>query len=228
MNGGPSIVGIRVSDDMQQRDPLGIEQELSRDTRWQEPGTSHSDDWSASEGVEPEPAWRAVVPWLLLAFAVAWIAALSALAWGRVSAPLEIAQIAAAALLGPLAAGVAWLLALRTSRAEAQRFGASARAMRLEAAALESTVGSLGVVIDQQRAQLAEQVRILAATGDAATARLASIGRGLSEEIDQADVHARALADAASTAQASLSTLLNGLPHAQAETHALTDRKSVV
>jgi hypothetical protein len=223
MNGGPSIIGMRVSEDMQQRAGLGIEHDAPRE--------SHVEQWEQHWPVpsphafahpEPEPAWRRTMPWVLGAFALLWVALLVALAWNRVSSTVEVAQIAAAALVGPMFAGVAWLLALRTSHAEAQRFGASARAMRLEAEALESTVSALGAVIDQQRAQLAEQVRMLATTGDAATTRLVAIGRGLSEEIDQADVHARALADAATQAQSSLSTLLNALPHAQAETVALT------
>jgi hypothetical protein len=211
-----------MSEDMQQRAALGIEQ----DAPVQPHAEAHwhaADGFVAEPGIEPEPAWRGIMPRLLILFAVVWVVALVALAWGRVTAPLEIAQIAAAALLGPLSAGVAWLLTLRTSQAEAQRFGASARAMRGEAAALETTVNALGVAIERQRGQLAEQVRMLATTGDAATARLAAIGRGLSEEIDQADVHARALADAANTAQSSLSTLLNGLPTAQAETRALIE-----
>ena len=42
------------------------------------------------------------MPWLLITFAIAWIVAMVALAWGHVTAPLEVVQIAAAALLGPL------------------------------------------------------------------------------------------------------------------------------
>jgi len=165
--------------------------------------------------------------------ALAWVAALLWIARGELMTmnALALAQFAAAAATVPVLAGIVWLIALRTSRAEALRFGASARAMRAEAHALETRVAALGQTLDDQRAMLAEQVRILGALGDAATARLATIGRGLSEEIDQADIHARALSSSAELAHQHLATLLSTLPRAGAETAALTetiDRAAIV
>ena len=183
----------------------------------------HEDVFAWEDAPADEPRAPAVVAWALTALAVLWVVALLWLGRAQIARAdaFALAQFAAALLVAPAFAGIVWLLTLRTSRAEAARFGASARAMRAEAAALERHVALLGGTIEERRAQLAEQVRLLVQIGDAATARLASIGRGLSEEIDQADVHARALAGATQDAQGKLDALLAVMPRAQAETERL-------
>src|SRR5207237_577306 len=98
----------------------------------------------------------------------------------------------------------------------ARRFGATAHAMRAEAASLERTVSVLSRSIDANRRQLAEQITTLLAMGDTANERLAAVGRGMALEIGQADAHAHALSEAAADAQASLGVLLASLPRAQA------------
>ncbi|KQT33816.1 hypothetical protein ASG29_06200 [Sphingomonas sp. Leaf412] len=159
-----------------------------------------------------------------VAASLVWIGVLIWLARDSLTTmtPLALAQFGAAAATVPALAGILWLVALRTSTAEARRFATSAHAMRNEAEALESTVAILGETIEERRRQLAEQVRLLTALGDAATNRLASIGRGLSEEIDQADVHARSLAGMAERAQERLDLLVATMPKAQGETQELT------
>ncbi|WP_256926778.1 hypothetical protein [Sphingomonas sp. TZW2008] len=175
--------------------------------------------------VAPSPL-RNIGPIALVAVSVAWVAGLIWLARGQFAAmpALAVAQFAAALVAVPVLAGVVWLIALRTSRAEAMRFAATARAMRGEAAALERTVGALAAALEDNRQRLAEQVQHLSTIGDAATARLSAIGRGLSEEIDQADVHARSLAEAAGNAQNNLSVLLATMPRAQAEADAMAGK----
>ncbi len=127
-----------------------------------------------------------------------------------------IVQFASSLAIVPVLIGLVWLLAMRTSRAEAQRFGASARAMRTEAASLERTVAALGGVIEANRARLAEQVGTLMAMGDAASDRLAGVGRGMTEEIARADAHGRILSETAANTQSSLGVLLASLPRAHA------------
>ena len=80
MNGGPSIIGIRVSDDMQQRAALGIEQDVATEA-WVAPARSPS----AEDREAPEPAWRSAMRWVLAAFALLWVVAFVVLAIGRVS-----------------------------------------------------------------------------------------------------------------------------------------------
>lgn len=157
---------------------------------------------------------------------IAWIAAMVWLARDSITAlgPVAFAQFGAALATIPALLGVVWLLAMRTSRREARRFGSTARAMHAEAASLERTVAVIGATLESNRRALADQVTTLMAMGDGAHERLSSIGRHLALEIGQADSHANALRDAAGGAQKSLEILLASLPRAQAETSAIADR----
>jgi hypothetical protein len=137
---------------------------------------------------------------------------------------VALTQFLAALCVVPALVGILWMLGMRTSRAEAQRFGASARAMRAEATSLERTVAVLSSAIDANRAQLAEQVAQLMRIGEGATEQLRAISYGMAAEIDQADAHARDLADAATAAQTNLGILIASLPRAQADTDAVADR----
>jgi len=71
---------------------------------------------------------------------------------------------------------VIWLVAMRTSQAEARRFGTTAAAMRAEAASLERTIATVSAGVEANRVQLADQIMLLMTMGDAATDRLAAIG----------------------------------------------------
>lgn len=168
---------------------------------------------------------RPVLGWIALAIAALWVIALLWIARDSFGAmtPLALAQFGAALATVPALAGVIWLATLRTSTAEAQRFGATARALRGEAVALESTVAVLGTTIEEQRAQLAEQVRLLTALGDAATARLADIAGTLSAEVQRVDAQTGALSATANGAHERLDALLAALPRAADETRALTE-----
>lgn len=212
MNGGPSLVGIGASHD--DAGPLAA-QAMAGETAqlyWE-------------ELPEPVSRWRRIAAWALGALSLVWIVGAIALAWRDLGymAPLGLIQFVAELAIVPLVAMVAWLLLLRTSHAEAQRFGATARGMRAEAFALEHMVASLGSTIESHRAQLTEQMQMLSSTGDAATAQLGDIGHRMSEEIKQANSHAMLLADASRTAQDKLGALLATLPRAEAETAALAD-----
>lgn len=131
--------------------------------------------------------------------------------------PIQAVQIATALCVAPALVGILWLLAQRTSRAEAHRFGQTSRAMRAEAAALEDRIAALSRHIDVQRAHLNDQLAALAHTGDAAAARLETIGRALAGEIERADAHAHRLADAADMARGSVADLLAAIPTACAD-----------
>ena len=176
-----------------------------------------ADDWV--DDIAPPSRWRTIGPVVLALLSLVWIGAFVALAWNELArmSPVGIAQFFAALLVVPLLAGVVWLVSLRSSAAEARRFGATARAMRAEAASLEQTVATLSAAIEANRVQLSEQAQALSALGDTATARLAAIGSGLSGEVAEANGHARALADTAQAAQDNLNVLMAGLPRAQEE-----------
>jgi hypothetical protein len=158
-------------------------------------------DWMA-----PLAATVLALAWVLgaLWFARARLATMDAVDWTQF----------VAALCVPLAlAGIVWLLARRSSRAEAMRFGRTARAMRGEATALEARVASLSRTLAHHREQLVLQLD----AGTAAAGRLETIGRAMTEQVDEADAHARSLADAAILAHTTVGDLVAAIPHAKAE-----------
>jgi hypothetical protein len=222
MTGGPSIIDMRARNAGDATSAATAEPAADPVALlW----SDDSDEGSPHGYVSPS-LLQTIGPASLVIGAVAWVAGLIWIARHSIGAmpPLALAQFGATLAAVPALAGIVWLIVLRTSRAEARRFGETARAMRLEAAALERTVGTLAAALEDNRQRLADQVRQLGAIGDSATARLAAIGRGLSEEIDQADVHARSLAEAAGAAQNSLSVLLTTMPRAQAEVEAMAEK----
>ena len=161
---------------------------------------------------------------LAIVAAIGWIAVTLALV-ARRGWPAQAADwptLAPALFTGPIMVALAWLLLLRTSRTEARRFGRTAAAMRAEAEALEARVAALSRTLEASRADLARQLDGLAALGEAADDRLATVGRGLADQVRQADDHARRLADAATAAQGSVGVLLASLPRARSDTEELT------
>lgn len=191
-----------------------------------EPGPGADMPWEQPvETYEPErsPAWPAA---FATAIVVAWLGGMLWLAREQLAtlAPVALAQFVAALCVVPALVGIGWLLLHRTSRAEAQRFGATARSMRAESAAMERTVAALTAAIDSNRVQLADQAAALAAMGESANERLAGLAHGITAEVARVDSHARGLAESAAGAQGSLSVLLASLPRAQAETEAVSQR----
>ncbi|MGR6328077.1 hypothetical protein ACU5AX_03325 [Sphingomonas sp. XXL09] len=174
--------------------------------------------WTLPVGAEPTPR-RWILPAGATVVSLVWLGAMLWLVRDDLGLlqPVALVQLIAALASVPALIGIVCLLALRTSRAEARRFGDTARAMRAEAESLERTVGVLSRSLDVNRQMLAEQITTLSAMGDAATQRLAAIGRGIGDEIQQAEAHARSLSDAATTTQANVGVLLASLPRAQSE-----------
>jgi hypothetical protein len=168
---------------------------------------------------EPAPDRGRLYIGIAVAVVVVWLAAMLWLARGSLATiePIALVQFIAALCVVPALIGIVWLLAMRTSRSEAHRFGITAQAMRDEAASLERTVAALSNTIDANRQHLAEQLNALMVMGGGATEQLAAIGRGMVSEIDQAAAHARNLATSTAGAQTSLGVLIATLPRAQAD-----------
>ena len=180
---------------------------------------------------QPEPVWvepeeeaapsraglRRALAVLAIVAALGWVTGMLWLARGALPLlpPVELAEFTAALAVVPALIGVLWLIALRTSRAEARRFGVTAAAMRAEGARLEQTVAAMGAAIEAQRQQLTAQVQDVLEFSDAAGERLGTLGRELAGGVALADRHATALGEAAARAEGSLGTLLADLPRAQ-------------
>ena len=167
--------------------------------------------------VAPRAGW--LLPTLAILLSLAWIGGMLALTWDSLATlrPVELVQFVAALATVPALIGIVWLLAQRSSRAEARRFALTARAMRSEAQALERRIHALSQSLHLQREQIAHQLSTLASVGDVAADRLESVGRGLSTEVDAARAGAATLATAAERARATVGELLAAMPAAQAD-----------
>ncbi|MGU3391060.1 hypothetical protein [Sphingomonas sp. M1A8_2b] len=183
------------------------------------PHSAIQETFEAFEMDEPARGHGRLFAGLAIAVVLAWLVGMVWMSRDALAtiAPVALVQFLAALCVVPVLIGIVWLLAMRTSRAEAHRFGITAQAMRDEAASLERTVAALSNTIEANRAQLAEQVETFLHMGNGATEQLAAIGRGMASEIDQAAAHARNLATSTAGAQTSLGVLIATLPRAQAD-----------
>ena len=135
------------------------------------------------EGVESASSRLSFVPYLAIALALTWLGAMGWLGRGALSLadPIALVQFVAALCVVPALLGIVWLVVARADHAHAARLVAGAREMRAESQELARTVTQLAATMAANRDSLADQARALTALGDSASARLASIGRGLSE-----------------------------------------------
>ncbi len=218
MNGGSRIIDLRfgtagavAKDDLLLSDPIMPEAAPELPAI-----ATHDDDMPSSGSL-----WRLFGATLALLASLGWVGGMLSLSWSRLEVgllPLELINFVAALCVPPMLIGILWLLAMRSSTAEARRFGATARLLREEAAALERTIAVVSHQIDTNRAALANQTNELMRMGDGASQQLVAISNGMGHEIATADAQARKLAEAISTAQTKLEILLSSLPKAHGET----------
>src|SRR3546814_11931830 len=95
---------------------------------------------------ESEPRSGSTTLWAGIAIVavLAWLGGMVWLARGIFAAPpapIELVQFLAALCVPPALIGILWLLGMRTSRAEARRFGHRAQAMRAAAPSPARTQG---------------------------------------------------------------------------------------
>lgn len=184
----------------------------------------------AADGSDDMPA-RGGASWLLPTLAV-----LASLGWFGVAGwlalpalrssmePVALIELLAAICVPPALIGILYLLALRTSSAEARRFGATARAMRAEAASLERVVATLSRKIGENRELLAEQTNMLIAMGDRAAERIESVAATTGKQARALDGSARLLAEASADAERRVEIVLSSLPRAHDEMREMAGR----
>lgn len=213
MNGGMTSVGRAPDED----DGLLLVEEPA-------PTSAAHPAYEAVEEVEADDVYRApgewAVPVLALGLIAVWFGVMGWLLHPALTAPMpaaELVQIIAALCVPPALVCILWLLARRTSRAEARRFRDTARAMRAEAASLERTVAVLSRKIEGNRAALAAQTTALMAMGDGAAERLQAVSNSMAAEARTLDGSARTLIESASAAEKSVSVVLASLPRAHEE-----------
>lgn len=213
MNGGSSIVGLKP-----ETPEAAFEHGRTADNFAPE-GTEIPEYYETDHDADGAgPGW--ILPALGVLISVGWIAGMLWLSWPSLNTtpPIQLTGFVAALCVPPALIGILLLLRLRTSTAEARKFGRTAQAMRAEAASLERTVAVLSSAIDANRARLAEQTTQLMALGESAANKLATIGTGLTDQVAQANIHAGTLSSAASTAHDKLEVLLSMLPVVHRET----------
>ena len=220
MSGGSRIVGLRPATDAElAADFPAIAAHAEAHEVY--PDIEHQVEPQIEEESPPRPGW--IMPTLGTIVSLAWVGTM--LWFARDAFPLPpvvFVQVAAALCVVPTLVAVLCLLALRTSRAEARRFGATARAMRAEAEALEQTINALGQRIEANRRALTEQAQSLVTIGDATSERLRGVTTELSAEARILDTIGGSLIHSAEQAHLSLATVFDALPKAQAETATMT------
>lgn len=210
MNGGSTIVGLR---GRQQHEDSGVVEEI--------PGPL---DLTEDFDEPVEPIWGRVAAGATIALAAAWVGAMTWLGWPQLVTWGALNIVSFAALLcAPLALiGVVWLLVMRTSRAEARRFGTTARAMRMEAARLERVVATMSRRLDDSRTALQDHTNQMLALGENAVVRIAAVGAGIGEQATHIENSAIRLDVASSEARGRLGELLDNLPEAHGKAEAMT------
>ena len=170
----------------------------------------------------PEEAFEApasrLPEWLVPALALLAIAGWSGFfAWARAADftgtpiaewPALVSQWAVPVLL----VCVAWLLALRNSRREAMRFGATARMLSAESATLEARLSTVNRELSLAREFLASQSRDLDALGRVAADRLSTHAGRLQELVRDNGSRIDALADVSEAALENMEKLRGQLP----------------
>lgn len=209
MSGGSIIVGLRGRG----HEDTGVVEEI--------PGPL---DLTEDFDEPVEPIWGRVAAGAVLALAAAWIGAMVWLGWPQLSSgnALNIASFAALVSMPLALVGVIWLLVMRSSRAEARRFGTTARAMRMEAARLERMVATMSRRLDDNRQALHEQTNQMVALGENAAMRIAAVGAGVGEQAAGIEASAIKLDVASAEASERLGRLLDGLPEAHGKAEAMT------
>jgi hypothetical protein len=201
MNGGSKIVDLRVSD---------VPYDATADVEGYAMDVETDDDT-----VQTGP-WPRIFGVAAIIFSLLWVGFIG---WYSLPAlmpapqPLALAQIAAALAAIPALIGVLWLIARRSSRAEARRFAGTARSMREEAAHLQQVIEAMTHTIEANRLALADQVTSMMAAAS-----------GMADQISMAETQAARLDAAARTAEQKLSVLMATLPRAHADTEALAGK----
>lgn len=171
----------------------------------------------------PADRWRWVAPVVAGAASIGWLGGMGWLVAPSVDSmgPVALAQLIAALCVPVVLIMLLWILAMRRSTAEARRFGATAQAMRAEAAALEAMLARVSARVEENRQALGAQAQAMAQMGERAADQLGATTRAVADQVARADAQARTLTEAAGGAENALNVLLTSLPRAHDETRTM-------
>ena len=168
-------------------------------------------------GIEPAPPARFgwLAPLLALAAVTGWTvffgwAHLEAMRAG--AAPAQWAQWVVQWSVPAALVGIVWLLAMRSSQAEARRFAGTAALMNRESAALEARLKVVNRELSLAREFLAAQARDLEALGRIAAERISGHAGELQGLIASNGAQVEAIGTASETALGNMNRLRDDLP----------------
>jgi hypothetical protein len=127
-------------------------------------------------------------------------------------APVDGAQLLTDWSVPTLLVLAVWLLAMRTSRREARRFGDAASSLRTESTALELRLSTVNRELSLAREFLAAQNRELDSLGRVATQRLSEHADRLQELVQDNGAQVEAIAGVSRTALENMDKLRSDLP----------------
>lgn len=179
-----------------------------------------ADSWVEDEvDGEAAEASPARFGWLAPALAFLVVAAWTAFfGWSHMAAieagaaPAQWAEWIVAWAVPVALVGIVWLLAMRSSRAEAHRFAASAALMNRESAALEARLKVVNRELSLAREFLAAQSRDLEALGRIAAERLSTHAGELQALIRNNGAEVETIATTSETALGNMNRLRDDLP----------------
>ena len=175
-----------------------------------------------AEDETPPGRWRRrVAVGACLIAALGWIGAVGYsryLSWaGRAPALDDIIGLITT-LSAPLAViALLWLIGLRSSKSEADRFARTAHALRVESERMDTVLAFVSARIDASRRELTDQGDALLNLGEDAASRMNGITDALRKEIETLSGNAQALKGTAAAARGDLAVLLSHLPKAQVQ-----------
>lgn len=186
-----------------------------------EPAEAQWPDEAIIRGLDLWAPALAIAIGLAATGAMIWIA-LPALQ-GALS-PVERVQLLAAICVPAGIVALLYLVALRTSSAEARRFATMAGTMRAEARHIGGVTAELTARLTEQQATLAEQAAQLTHFADAAAERIAHAATAAAQQAEAIVASAELLSDATGQAEQRVAIVLSSLPRAQDQMRDLAER----
>jgi len=173
------------------------------------------DEWLVEEDADTAPAREWILPSLALAAISGWTGFFLWAIRARMAAgiaPGEGIGLIGSWTVPVLLIGVAWLIALRTSRREARRFGEAAHALSTESARLETRLTTVNRELSLAREFIAAQSRDLEALGRISAERISEHAARLQELIKANGAQVEAIATVSTTALDNMERLRGQLP----------------
>jgi hypothetical protein len=141
---------------------------------------------------------------------------------GKTPTMLQIANFVPILASPLILVGLAWLLFVRSAKAESAVITKTINDLRAEEARFGLIVESFAGKIDVSRSGIMEQNDMLMSLGHEAAQRLGQISESVRSEVDGIARHSASLKSSAASARADMAVLLADLPKAQVQTRQMT------